>query len=194
MALNPKDLLPGEEILLSKLANLLVRPSEYGLSEFAFGGSDGSEAIGGRAYLTSYRLVFAAHGLNRLTGAHSIFLPNIRNVRKGWTTLAVSTETQEYELLMWFNRRFFEAVEQERQAFGPKDLRRLRSLVRDNLSKVGQGLQTNQLADAVNGIFLGVQQPFAALLGLLPSLPPAGQSSMLEVVSLLKQGQAKGPK
>lgn len=82
------------------MASLLVRPSEYGLSEFAFGGAEGGEAIGGKAHLTSYRLVFAAHSLNRLTGKHSIFLPNIRELRKGWTELRVTTETQEYTFLM----------------------------------------------------------------------------------------------
>src|SRR5262249_29915686 len=140
--------------------------------EFAFGGSGDSEAIGGKAYVTNYRVVFAAHGLNRLTGMHSLFLPNIREVTKGWTTLKIATETQEYEFVMWFNRRFYQAVEDERQAFGRKALRRLQSLVRDNLDKVSKGLQVNDLADAVNGFFLGLQHPFSVLTELLRSLSP----------------------
>jgi hypothetical protein len=194
MAFTEKDTLPDEEILVSKLANLWVRPSEYGLSEFAFGGSIDNEAIGGRAYLTNYRLIFAAHSLNRLVGTHSVFLPNIRNLRKGWTALGVTTETQQYEFQMWFNRRFYEAVEQERCAFGRKELHGLQSLVRDNLDTVSKGLQVNQLADALNSFFLGLQQPFSALTDLLPSLSRGEQSSVLEVVSLLKQGQTKGKK
>jgi hypothetical protein len=194
MALARKDLLPDEEVLLSKFANLWVRPSEYGLSEFAFGGSGDNEALGGRAYLTNYRVVFAAHSLNRLTGMHSIFLPNIRDVKKGWTSLQIATETQEYGFVMWFNRRFYETVEEKRQAFGRKEIRRLQSLVRDNLDNLTTGLQVNEVADAVNSYFLGLQQPFSALKDALLALPPGEQSSVLEVVSLLKQGQKKESK
>jgi hypothetical protein len=194
MAFTDKDLLPDEEILLSKMANLLVRPSDYGLSEFAFLDTSGGEAIGGKAHLTNYRLVFAAHSVNRLTGWHSIFLPNIQELRKGWTTLGVMTETQQYSFVMWFNRHFHDAIEQAQQAFGRKELRRLQSLVRDNLPSVSQGLQRNELADMVNGFFLGLQQPLSALAGILQTLPTGEQSSVLEVVSLLKQRPAKSQK
>jgi hypothetical protein len=194
MARIEKSLLPGEEIGLSKLANLWVRPSEYGLSEFAFAVTGDSEAIGGKAHLTNYRLIFAAHGINRLQGIHSIFLANVRQVRKGWTSLHVETETREYDFVMWFNRRFYEAIERERQAFGPKELRRLQSLVQDNLPAVSKGLQANELANAINGFFLGLQQPFSALGDLFSSMSPEEQSSVLEVVSLLKQRQEKRKK
>src|SRR5437588_12860421 len=105
MALNENELLPGEVILLSKLANLWVRSSEYGLSEFAFAGLGGKEAVGGKAHLTNFRVLFAAHGSNRLTGTHSIFLPNIRGLRRGWTDITVATQAQHYQLRMRLTRR-----------------------------------------------------------------------------------------
>lgn len=63
--------------------------------------------------------------------------------------------------------------------------------MRDNLQTVSQGLQRNELADTVNGFFLGLQQPLSALTGVLQTLPAGEQSSVLEVVSLLKQRPAK---
>jgi hypothetical protein len=192
MALTENDLLPDEEVLHSRAANLWVRPSEYGMSEFAFGGSQDAEAIGGKAHLTNYRVVFAAHSFNRLTGLHSIFLPNIRSARKGWTTITLATETQDYEVLMWFNRGFFDAIEDARQAFTRKDFRKLQSLVRDNLGTVSKGLQVNELAEVVNAAFLGVQAPLSALKEFLAPLLPEGRSAVLEVVTLLKQEAGRG--
>jgi hypothetical protein len=194
MALNEHDLLPDEEVLHSRAANLWVRPSEFGLSEFAFGGAQDAEALGGKAHLTNYRVVFAAHSFNRLTGLHSIFLPNIRAARKGWTTVTLTTETQDYGLVMWFNGGFFNAVEEARQAFGRKELRKLQSLVRDNLPTLSKGLQLNEVAEFVNAGLRGVLEPLSALKECLVPMPAAERSSVLEVLTLLRQGDARRQK
>jgi hypothetical protein len=190
MALNEHDLLPDEEVLHTRAANLWVRPSEFGLSEFAFGRAQDAEALGGKAHLTNYRVVFAAHSFNRLTGLHSIFLPNIRDARKGWTTVTLTTETQDYGFVMWFNGGFFNALGEARQAFGRKELRKLQSLVRDNLATLSKGLQVNELAEAVNSGIRGVLEPLSALKDSLQPLPPAERSAVLEVFTLLRQGDA----
>src|SRR5262249_32657085 len=78
MGLAENDLLSTEEALAYKLANLWVKPSQHGLSRFTFDKYLGdNEALGGRAYLTSYRILFKPHGRNRLVGMSSVFLPNV---------------------------------------------------------------------------------------------------------------------
>src|SRR5215208_3245432 len=105
------DLLPGEQVLESKASNAVVTLSDYGLSRFAFdkymwvAGMKDKEAIGGTLALTSYRLVFQAHALNRLRGRYSIFLPAIMTLRDAsflWTRkIAVATPLTEFHFVLW---------------------------------------------------------------------------------------------
>src|SRR5215212_2488047 len=116
MSLAAADLLPGEQVLESKPANAVVKLSEHGLSRFAFdkymwvAGMKDKEAIGGHLSLTSYRLVFQAHALNRLHGRYSIFLPSIVSVRDAsflWTRkIAVATQLTEFQFVLWGIPRF----------------------------------------------------------------------------------------
>ena len=100
------DLLPGETLVLSKPANLFVKPSEYGLASF-FSGLKGVidiEAIGGQVHLTNYRLVFKSHEINRLKGKVSIFLPTIKSLQdlSGLMVkkVSIATELTEYEFVI----------------------------------------------------------------------------------------------
>jgi len=76
-------LLPGERVLLSKLANLVIRPQEFGLDKFAFDGllwtvgMKNKESLGGAIHLTNYRIIFQSHRYNRIRGMTSIFLPTV---------------------------------------------------------------------------------------------------------------------
>lgn len=83
MKLRGNDLLPNETLLVSKYANAIVTPTEYGLTRLVADdllwtvGMKNQEAIGGKIYLTSQRLLFRSHSLNRLTGDIEVFLPTI---------------------------------------------------------------------------------------------------------------------
>lgn len=72
MSILGNDLLPGEYLIMSKFANMVVSVQDSGLSRFAFDdymglvGMKGKEAIGGKAHLTNYRIIFKSHFFNRV--------------------------------------------------------------------------------------------------------------------------------
>lgn len=111
MKVEDSDLLPGERVIVSKPANAIVRLDEYGLSRFPADqlmrvmGFAGKEAIGGRLHLTSFRLLFKSHRVNRVTGAFSIYLPTITGLadRSRWIAkkLQVATRSQTFEFVVW---------------------------------------------------------------------------------------------
>ena len=90
MALSAGELLLGETVLLSKNANYRL---------------DHGEALGGRVHLTSLRLVFEAHPVNRVVGRASIFLPTITGLEDSSRMLAKSitviTTGPRVELVVW---------------------------------------------------------------------------------------------
>ncbi len=67
------ELVEDEQLILYKNANFLVKRSDYNLDQLTRSadillrpfGMQGTEAIGGRLYLTNYRLLFASHAFNR---------------------------------------------------------------------------------------------------------------------------------
>jgi hypothetical protein len=105
--LQPQDLLPGERLLASRLANLVVDPARFGLRPFVFGdlgfllGMKGKEVVGGALHLTNLRLLFKTHRLNRLHGAVSLFLPSIVAVEESrllvMRRLRLRTESMQLE-------------------------------------------------------------------------------------------------
>ena len=90
MALHAGELLLGETVLFSKNANYRL---------------DHGEALGGRVHLTSLRLVFEAHPVNRVVGRASIFLPTITTLEDSSRMLAkiltVITTGPRVELVVW---------------------------------------------------------------------------------------------
>lgn len=127
ISLDDGDLLAGERVLHSTLANLVVRPKDFGLSKFAFGdllwlaGMQDKEAIGGGLHLTTHRLVFKSHRLNRLRGSVSIFLPTIVDLRNSSfllsRKLSLSTGFARVELITPQVDLLIERIGQARAAF-----------------------------------------------------------------------------
>lgn len=122
--LDAAELMSGEQILHSTLANLVVRPQEFGLSKFAFGdllwvaGMQDKEVIGGGLHLTTHRLVFKSHRLNRLRGSVSIFLPTISELRNSsfglLRRLTLTTGIARVDLITLDVDRLIERIEQAR--------------------------------------------------------------------------------
>jgi hypothetical protein len=154
------DLLPGEQVLESKAANAVVKLSEFGLSRFAFdkymwvAGMKEKEAIGGHLTLTSYRLVFQAHALNRLRGRYSIFLPAIVSVRDAsflWTRkIAVATQLTEFQFVLWGIPRFLQRLEEARSRLTPEAVRYLQGIAVEHYERWGEGLQAFGGAEKLN--------------------------------------------
>ena len=183
MSLPAPDLLPGEQVLESKPANAVVTLSDYGLSRFAFdkylwvAGMKDKEAIGGRLWLTSYRLVFQAHAINRLRGRYSIFLPSIQALRDAsflWTRkVAVATRFTEFQFVLWGVPRFLARVEEARSRLTPDALPHLQRLAVEHYDRWGEGLQvfgglealnrTVLAAGRANDLFQLATTPFEAL-------------------------------
>jgi len=103
-------LLPGERILLTRPANLVVKPKDFGLEDFAFGdllwavGMKDKESLGGAIHLTNYRILFKSHRYNRLRGMISIFLPTIQQLENRtvliFGKLVVTTMSTRVELVL----------------------------------------------------------------------------------------------
>lgn len=196
MALEPGDLWPGEEPLLTKNANLVIRIRDHGLSQFAFDkymflvGMKGKEALGGQVHLTSYRLLFKTHGLNRLRGKISVFLPNVAAVTNAsWfivRKVRVETQVQTHELVMWGIPRFLAAVEEAKAKLGPPQKERLKQLVLQRSDVMGEGLKKWVAAERINKVLLAVRKGASKLDDLADFLDLGGdeQRTFFELLGL----------
>lgn len=135
MNIEESDLLPGERMILSKGANAVIRLDQYGLSRLPADqimrliGFAGKEAIGGKLHLTSYRLLFKSHRVNRVVGSFSIFLPTITALhdRSRWIAkkVEVATRMQSFEFVIWGVPAFIGAVQAQAAQVTPAQAREL---------------------------------------------------------------------
>jgi hypothetical protein len=100
-------LLPGETLIKSGAANL----------------QRGIETVGGRLYMTNYRLVFEPHAFNIQTEPLIIPVANIGGTRPCWTkflnlipllpnSLAVATtDGKEYAYVTWGRQAWIKAID-----------------------------------------------------------------------------------
>src|SRR5689334_18257906 len=154
MDIHQEDLLPGENVVVSKAANAIIKVDEHGLSQFAFDqlmwtvGMQGMEAIGGKLHLTNCRLIFKSHAVNRLTGKFSIFLPTIQEVqdisRFLVRKIAVVTKTQRFEFVIWGIPQLITAINTARNSLTPPAIEAMRATALANYQKCGEGLQIFQ--------------------------------------------------
>ncbi|MFF8538031.1 hypothetical protein ACN6K9_002466 [Streptomyces sp. SAS_267] len=201
--LNSADLLPGEGIILRKNANAVIDVRQAGLSRFAFDdlmwlvGMRNKEAIGGRLYLTNYRLVFTSHRFNRVRGTFSVFLPCIEEVRDSsfaaTRQLAVHTGTQDFTFVVWGIPRLIEAVDECRAEFDDAYVADLAELALAEPWKLGAGFRTVVHHEALNVVLSAVRRgaddfPAAAtsLAGLIDSrFNVADAAGILQAAELL---------
>ncbi|PKW05503.1 hypothetical protein SAMN05428944_7472 [Streptomyces sp. 1222.5] len=207
----PEDLFPGEHIVLQKNANAVIDVRESGLSRFAFDdlmwlvGMDGKEAIGGRAFLTNYRLVFKAHSVNRMRGSFSVFLPSVLDVRNSSVAVTrkatLTTALQELTLVLWGVPRFIDAVRTACTTLGAEQVRQLIPLVLAEPWKAGDGLKTavrlEQLNRVLNmargGAEFDAERLAAAVAGLIDgSCGRTDTAVVLGVVDLLRSAYRGG--
>lgn len=188
MSLKPGDLLPGERPLKTKFANMVVSVKESGLSRFAFDdymglvGMKGKEAIGGKAHLTNYRIIFKSHFFNRVRGSHSIFLPNVLDVSATLNKLVVETTVQRFEFVMWLKTSFIDAVKETKTQIDHRGLAQLKEAVLSNPKVIGTGLQKWVSLETINKVFLAGRKPHAAL----SSLSGIEKNAFLEIANLLQ--------
>jgi GRAM domain len=156
LAMDGQLLLRGEGVLRTKLANAIIRRSDYDLAEFghsdrllALVGLAGAEGIGGKLYLTNYRLVFVSHAINRVTGTFSIFLSTIKQIQGDARVLkkriSVATGTSSFEFIAWGIPPFLRAVEGAKAKLTDSEVEGVREEVKANPEKVGSGLRKSAL-------------------------------------------------
>ncbi len=185
--LQPGDLLPGETLLHSTACNLLVKPQDFGLRNFALGdllflaGMKDKEAIGGMLHVTDLRLLFKSHRFNRLHGAISIFLPSIAKVedtsRWPWQAIRVTTQLAQVGLVTRGVPALLRCIERARNGYGATQSALLEPM-RRALPGV-ESLQPNVALNTLNTVIhhgrLGQNivdaalTPLAALAGLFAS-------------------------
>ena len=160
MRFHDADLLRGEELLASKFANAVITPTDYGLSRFAADGlmwtvgMKNREAIGGQLHLTTYRLLFRSHSVNRVTGDIELFLPTIldfRNTSHLWTRkCAIDTSSARNEFVVWGVAEFLHRVAAARDALGVDAVSHIREAV---LARgEDSGLRTQNMVEGINRI------------------------------------------
>jgi hypothetical protein len=183
MRIKPEDLLPAESVVEGKNANLILRPTDYLMAPIVDDplrrrlGLSGQEGIGGRLYLTSYRLIFKSHAINRVTGSVSIFLPTITGLQdtsRGLSKrLTVHTTMLDYDLVVWGVRKLIEAINQQVEitAATPERWREVVGLIRADPAralggmKVSRGVTSLQSRN-VRAILENVTDPFSAACSL----------------------------
>ena len=144
-------LLPGERVLTSKLANLVIRPEDFGLDDFAWGGllwvvgMKKRESLGGALHLTNYRLLFKSHRYNRLRGLTSVFLPTIERLENRtvlvFRKLAVTTGTAKAELVVGEVDQLIAQIEAAREQLDAATITRLQGHVRNHPERCCDDLQ-----------------------------------------------------
>jgi hypothetical protein len=185
--LDSDELLPGERLLDSRLANLVVKPADFGIGEASLGdlyflaGMRGREIVGGALHLTNLRLLFKAHRWNRLRGRLSVFLPQIEGceprARWPYRRLALQACGLELELAAIDRDGLLALIEAARSDFGPEErgaLERLQQQVRERAS-----LQPDRALNAINSLIHRGRQagdvvelasrPLSALAALIAS-------------------------
>ena len=187
MKLDLSRLQAGEELLLSKKANFVIAVSEYGLSRFIaddlmwVAGLEGKEAIGGKLYVTNYRLIFISHSLNRISGFFEIFLPAITktyNSSRGITkSITLETEIADFKFIVWGIPKLLDQIDSSVSAFLASKENHLSELLIEAGSSGDSGFTKNKSIEILNKIFLfartqtdnlsTAKDPFRALSELL---------------------------
>ncbi|MEU7425721.1 hypothetical protein [Streptomyces sp. NPDC040750] len=209
--LGQEHLLPGEGIILRKNANAVIDVREAGLSRFAFDdlmwlvGMRGKEAIGGRMYLTNYRLVFKSHRFNRVRGTFSVFLPTIEEVRDAsfavTRQVTVSTAMQDFTFVVWGIPQLIDTIDECRAEFDGAYTAELARLVLAEPWKIGDGLQTVARYEALNMVMSAARRrgdDFSAVATTVTNVidsrfNQAEMAGALQVVELLIRAGGQRP-
>lgn len=179
-------LLPGERILLTKQANLVVNPEDFGLENFAFDdllwavGMKNRESLGGAMHLTNYRILFKTHRYNRLRGMISIFLPTIQQLENRtvliFRKLAVTTVTGKVELVVSDVDDVISQIASARDQIDAPTLATLQNHATNHPEKCSEGLESWDALNKLNNLFnlgkktTGVARAMVNPLGALGSI------------------------
>ena len=194
MEITENDLFVGEKVLITKNANFVIKLNDFKLKSLsnaiektmAIIGFANKEAIGGRLYLTNYRLIFKTHPINRLKGKFSIFLSTINSVKD--TSVFISkkiellTISQNYEFVIWGIPEFIQEIESTKQTI---DKEKLKELISNNYEKIGQGFEHFNELDALVRAMPKITEVIQNPLSLSSAF------NIFEIFEIIEENQAK---
>jgi hypothetical protein len=168
--LTPGELFDGEELVESKNANAIVTLTDYGLETIFDGklaeqtGMSGREGIGGKLHLTTWRLVFKSHSLNRLVGEFSIFLPTVtgaHDVSRGLSRkIQIDTLSQQFVFVLWGVPKFLAAIQDGVDALDSERTQGLWLAAAEHPEIIGADLQPSESVESfINGLFAVIHTP-----------------------------------
>jgi hypothetical protein len=148
--MNQDDLLPGEHLILTRRASVVLSRDDLGLGKLGLIDAPnavlkGRESIGGRLDLTDQRLVFTTHQVNRASGRFSVFLPVIRALRDTSRFLVrrieVETTRTTWTFIVYGIPALLAATRRAGQALTPDDTLRILRGAREHPERVGAGVR-----------------------------------------------------
>lgn len=198
VAITDGDLLPGEELIASRSANLVVEPKKFGLQKFAYdeflwiAGMKNKESLGGALYLTNYRLLFKSHRLNRIRGKTSIFLPTIVELENSSfffvRKMTVSTPSTITDIVVGDVDQLIEGTWVAKHALLPEDVEDLKELVVAHPQLAGDGLESWHEANTMNNV---LRLGGAASVAVKLVVNPVGALSSIFIKELLDKTVAE---
>jgi hypothetical protein len=201
MNIEAADLYPGEEVIVSKPANSVISIQDYGLGRLSMKshgvtvpcdqlmsliGFKGQEAIGGKLHLTSYRLIFKSHPINRVKGQFSILLPTVEDLQDKSKFIAkkmeVRTHTQSFLFVIWGVEEFIGQIRSAAGRITPDSMRRIQKLIAADPHKIGGGLQVFK---AIDRAFAETPEIADKLLELVTD--PLSVTNIINILELWKK-------
>ncbi len=168
MQIKNSGLLKGEHIIKEKMANLIIVPKDFNLEKFAFDkmmwavGMKDKEALGGKLYLTNYRLLFKSHAVNRLTGTVSIFLPTIKAVKNSsfFVTRKITVQTlhAKVDFVLWGITDFINKINAQQALLSYEQVETIKQLVKEDPARVVYGLKNQAALNFINDLFLAKEE------------------------------------
>ncbi|MEH7248162.1 GRAM domain-containing protein [Neobacillus niacini] len=130
MSLERGEWLDGERIILERKANLMINIKDYGMKKKFTPSSQ--EAIGGKLYLSNYRLIFKSHPINRVKGTYSILLPTVRSVRDSsgllMKKIEVNVNGKPFEFVVWGRKELLTKIEELKNNLSDQEKRWLETI------------------------------------------------------------------
>lgn len=198
MELDPERLLSGEQILHTQHANLIVRPKDFKLKRFVADslfwvvGMKDKESLGGKLYLTNYRLILKTHRYNRIRGTVSIFLPTIEKVKgssRFWVLekIVVKTTAGPVEVAIENPHVIAAKITDVKDAMDKETINALGQLILANPEKCSDALEKWKEANVVNNLLL-IQDRGSEVAEIIIS--PVGALSVLFLQAFLEKTSA----
>ena len=163
-AISPEKLIEGEKIILSEPANLVIKPKDFKLKNFAFDsllwtvGMKDKEALGGKLHITNYRLIFKSHKINRIKGDFSIFLPTVKTTRDlellFMKKIILETYSSKIEVVIDNPKSICKLIDDQKGNLNQQMIQKIKDLIVQNPEKCSNSLKPWKTFNVLNNIYL----------------------------------------